>query len=202
MLSDCCRSRITRRSEAREKPLNWDAIAAVGEILGAVAVLVTVAYLAVQVRQNTASVGTATHESALSGFNEINLAIAQSEELASIFQRGLYDPESLSEVDGVRFAFIMRALSNQYFKVLRLHDSGALSMADWGPYAREAGQIYRTPGGQIFRSEHANYADLFSAMDQFAPVKTTAFRFGEGGSPSEPSSDGAIVTSSMKRNSS
>jgi hypothetical protein len=34
--------------------VNWEAIGAVGEILGAVAVLVTLAYLAVQVRQNTA----------------------------------------------------------------------------------------------------------------------------------------------------
>ncbi len=32
--------------------MNWEAAAAIGEILGAGAVLVTVAYLAVQVRQN------------------------------------------------------------------------------------------------------------------------------------------------------
>jgi hypothetical protein len=33
--------------------MNWDAIAAVGEILGALAVLATLAYLSVQVSQNT-----------------------------------------------------------------------------------------------------------------------------------------------------
>ncbi len=35
--------------------MNWDAIGAVGELLGATAVLVTLAYLAVQVRQNARS---------------------------------------------------------------------------------------------------------------------------------------------------
>ena len=33
--------------------MNWDAIGAVGEIVGALAVVVTLAYLAVQIRQNT-----------------------------------------------------------------------------------------------------------------------------------------------------
>jgi hypothetical protein len=33
--------------------MNWAAIGAIGEIVGAVAVVVTLAYLAIQVRQNT-----------------------------------------------------------------------------------------------------------------------------------------------------
>ncbi len=172
--------------------MNWEAAAAIGEILGAVAVFVTVAYLAVQVRQNTASVATATYDSALSGFNEINLAVAQSDELSSIVQRGLYEPTSLSEAEGFRFAFLMRAASNQYLKLLRLREGGALSRHEWQTHAAEAGQVYRTPGGQIFRSEHAVYADLFSALDKLEPVKATALRFGEGGvSTPMPSSDGA-----------
>lgn len=32
--------------------MNWEAIGAVGEILGAIAVLLSLAYLAVQIRQN------------------------------------------------------------------------------------------------------------------------------------------------------
>lgn len=35
--------------------MNWEAISAVGEILGASAVLITLIYLAVQIRQNTAA---------------------------------------------------------------------------------------------------------------------------------------------------
>ena len=34
--------------------MNWDAIGAIGELLGALVVVITVGYLAVQVRQNTA----------------------------------------------------------------------------------------------------------------------------------------------------
>lgn len=35
--------------------MNWDAIGAVGEILGALAVVATLAYLAIQMKQNSAS---------------------------------------------------------------------------------------------------------------------------------------------------
>ena len=56
--------------------MNWDAIAAVGELLGASAVLVTLIYLAVQIRQNTSAVATATYESTMTGFNDINIVVA------------------------------------------------------------------------------------------------------------------------------
>jgi hypothetical protein len=42
--------------------MNWEAIAAVGELLGASAVLITLIYLAVQIRQNTAAVATSIYE--------------------------------------------------------------------------------------------------------------------------------------------
>lgn len=44
--------------------MNWDAIAAVGETLGALAVLITVGYLAVQMRQNTQAMKTSALRSA------------------------------------------------------------------------------------------------------------------------------------------
>jgi hypothetical protein len=169
--------------------MNWEAIAAIGEILGALAVVVTVAYLAVQVRQNTASVSTSTYESVVSGFNRINLSIAEDEELASLFQRGLYEPDSLTENEGVRFAFVMRAASNEFQKLIRLKETGALSAQEWERMGREAGQVFRTPGGRIFREGHASYADLFEEIDRLPDVETTAFRFSDaddssGGSPS------------------
>jgi hypothetical protein len=49
-----------------------DAIGAIGEVIGAVAVFVTLAYLAVQIRQNTHSVSTSIYESAMAGFKENN----------------------------------------------------------------------------------------------------------------------------------
>jgi hypothetical protein len=54
----------------------------------ATAVLVPIAYLAVQVRQNTASVATSTWDSVLSGFNELNIAITENPELSDSAEVG------------------------------------------------------------------------------------------------------------------
>ena len=39
------------------------------------AVLATLIYLAVQIRQNTSAVATATYESTMTGFNDINIVV-------------------------------------------------------------------------------------------------------------------------------
>ena len=51
--------------------MNWEAIGTIGEILGAFVVIVTLFYLAMQIRQNTKAQSIATFESAMSGFNEV-----------------------------------------------------------------------------------------------------------------------------------
>ena len=43
--------------------MNWEAIGAIGEVLGAVGVIASLIYLAIQVRQNTRSVEAATYQS-------------------------------------------------------------------------------------------------------------------------------------------
>ena len=43
--------------------MNWDAIGAVGELIGAIAVVITLVYLAIQIRQNTKTVRASTYQS-------------------------------------------------------------------------------------------------------------------------------------------
>ena len=45
--------------------MNWEAIGAVGEVLGALGVIATLSYLAVQIRQNTRTVRSATHQASV-----------------------------------------------------------------------------------------------------------------------------------------
>ena len=47
--------------------MNWDAIGAIAELLGAVGVIASLIYLATQIRQNTRSVRGATYQSLVVG---------------------------------------------------------------------------------------------------------------------------------------
>ena len=84
-----------------------------GEFFGAIAVLVTLIYLVVQIRQNTASVVTATYESMVSGVTDINLVVVGNSELASILVRGGRDPDSLDYEAGWLSVFPKADIQNQ-----------------------------------------------------------------------------------------
>ena len=49
--------------------MNWDAIGAIGEIIGAAGVISTLIYLAIQIRQNTTAMNRATVRQALESNN-------------------------------------------------------------------------------------------------------------------------------------
>ena len=94
--------------------MNWEAIGAIGEIVGAIAVVVTIGYLAVQIRQNTRSVRAATHHSAMRGASDTQNIFAQSEDLAQIYYRGMQDYERLTAEERIRFDGAVRSMFMYY----------------------------------------------------------------------------------------
>jgi hypothetical protein len=53
--------------------MSWDAIGAVGELLGALGVIASLIYLAIQIRQNTESVRMASHHGVADQFQRTSL---------------------------------------------------------------------------------------------------------------------------------
>ena len=68
--------------------MNWDAIGAVGAVLGAVLVAGTLIYLIIQVRQNSASINATTNQANISAFNQLNAILAENPNLAAILLKG------------------------------------------------------------------------------------------------------------------
>jgi len=100
--------------------VNWEAIVAIVEVVGLSAVVVSLVYVAVQVRQNSELIGQNTlvarsamvHETSVlySRFFEL---IAESPDLASIYRRGI-NSEALDPDEVVRF----ESLIEVYFAYL------------------------------------------------------------------------------------
>ena len=59
---------------------NWEAIGAIGEVVGGVAVIATLLYLAIQIRQNAQSVRNAASLSVNEGLAEINRRLSNDAE--------------------------------------------------------------------------------------------------------------------------
>ena len=83
--------------------MNWDAIGAISETLGAIGVIVTLFYLGTQIRQNSRLLRASTSSVTAAGINTTTSLIAQDPEVARIYWSGLADRDSLSESDRQRF---------------------------------------------------------------------------------------------------
>ena len=55
-------------------------------------------------KQNTAAVATSTYESTMTGFNDINVIVASTPELASIINRGCMNTDKLTETENIKSA--------------------------------------------------------------------------------------------------
>lgn len=160
--------------------MNWVAIGAIGEILGAVAVLVTLVYLAIQIRQNTRSVTMSVYESAMSGFNEVMRDITTNGDLSEIVRRGALDPASLSEEELFRFNFAIRCYSNHVYKLFRLNRQGAFPDGEWRRVILEAVQVFSMPGYAAFKARNRFYSDLWNEMERHDLEEYSSFAFGGG----------------------
>jgi hypothetical protein len=165
--------------------MNWEAISAIGQIVGALAVLITLIYLAVQLKQNTAAVATSTYESTMTGFNDINVVVASEPELASLLDRGCQNPSTLNSNEIVQFNFILRCYTNQWWKLYKLYERGNLPLGEWKIFAQEASQFFEQPGCKPFREQNALFADLYLEFDKYNAGTISDFGFGLENQPME-----------------
>lgn len=83
--------------------MNWDAIGAVGEILGAIAVIATLIYLAKQIRQNSQAVQISALRDTTEQWNKWSEVLATSPGLADIVARGNDSYKRLPENEALRY---------------------------------------------------------------------------------------------------
>ena len=150
----------------------------VGEFVAAVGVIVSLIYLAVQIKQNTAAVATATYESTMTGFNDINVVVAGNPALSSLLDRGCRNLDSLNTEETVQFNFLLRCYANQWWKLFKLYERGNLPQREWSIFAREAAQFLDQPGCKPFCAQNALFADLYIELDKHKGEVISDFGFG------------------------
>jgi hypothetical protein len=83
--------------------VNWEAIGAIAEVLGAMAVLATLLYLTIQLKQNTAQLKSTARDASLSEFAKFRMVMFENRDVADLFQNGTIDLSSLDETDLMRY---------------------------------------------------------------------------------------------------
>ena len=87
-----------------------DMLGNLGDFIGGIAVVVTLIYLAHQVRQNTKSTQSPSYQAIVSSMSAFSRELAYEPERSEIFTKGLMHPETLDEPDQIRFSLLMTSL--------------------------------------------------------------------------------------------
>jgi hypothetical protein len=82
---------------------NWDAISAISQAIGSIAVVLSVLYLAVQVYQSTRVAKLATQDAAATALRDVTKPLMENAELERIWRIGLEDIGALSVEERARF---------------------------------------------------------------------------------------------------
>ena len=130
--------------------MNWNAIGAVGEIVGALAVFLTLVYLAMQIRQNTKAIQASANHASVSEVNQVRTSIFENADLATIYVRGTAQPDDLDEASRVRFRLLLHNIFLSVSNIQAQTKFTGLSQSTWESQMIILGRVLGSPGGQWF----------------------------------------------------
>ncbi|MEP7314132.1 MAG: hypothetical protein ABI859_16235 [Pseudomonadota bacterium] len=149
--------------------MNWEAIGAVGELIGALVVAVTLVFLVVQVKQNSRAINASITHSNIAGFNELNTMLAADPVLAEILDRGCADPSSLSPTESYQFSWIVRAFLNLFLNLYDQFLQGTCPEPLWRRHTVELQTFLKSPGARAFLKGNSYYGQLIEHIDSLPP---------------------------------
>jgi hypothetical protein len=130
--------------------MSWEAIGAVGEMIGGVGVIVTLLYLAVQVRHYTAEMRSAASESVAENLREWLLPMIRDPEVSRIFRVGVEGWEQFGPDEKARFfhiAFVwLKTIEAAHYQLLR----GRLDPKVWKGWEAVVTSYLLGPGIQAY----------------------------------------------------
>ena len=133
-----------------EDELSWESIGTIAEIIGALAVIVSLAYVGFQIRQNTLAIRASSIDSGIQKGSELRYPIIENAEVARIYYEGSRNIEALGEEEKMRYRLLLHnaanALMNLYFQT----SYGGLSAEIWDAQQPTVMRVLNSPGGRWF----------------------------------------------------
>lgn len=125
-------------------------LANLGEFIGGGAVLVTLAYLAVQVRQGNANTRAGARQALIETWQRTMFALGQDRELLRIGGEGFVDFESLPDDEKSQFVFLMSQYIGNLYNGILLREQGLLDQKTLDTIGGLVASATLTKGGAVW----------------------------------------------------
>lgn len=142
--------------------MTFEAMGNLGDMIGGLAVVISLIYLGIQMKHNTMSMRSATYQSIVATAAACNVTLTQSKQLARIFRIGSGDPELLDEDERVQFWFLCSQFLDIYENLYLQFHHGAIDSDYWLPRSVSYMELFKSPGfAQNWSERRSDYAVSF-----------------------------------------
>ena len=117
-----------------------------GDFIGAIAVVITLIYLAIQMRQNTASIRSNSYQAWSGGLSNCFLSVCQSKQLSDVLKNGFQDSRQLSEDTWIQFLLWHQALLHTTESTYLMYKNKTIDESVFEHEIERAAAILRFPG--------------------------------------------------------
>lgn len=153
--------------------MNWEAIGAFGEFVGAGAVVVSLIYLAIQIRDQNSEARTAGMHAVSQGFRDGIVSLAEIPHVAEIWIKSNEDPTSLADEELVQMFAVAQRNFRVWEEAFRLHRDGRLDEEIWEGITKQYASFLAHRGfsyvwkfrSQYYSEDFRDFVDNLSASD-------------------------------------
>src|SRR3954464_13993603 len=144
--------------------MNWDTIVAISQLVAAVGVVLSLIFVGLQIRQNTAALQRTEHNSTMEQWTVIRQAIAQNRDIAELMTAGLHGERTLDAADQLR---LEQMLAEQAWAAFHIWDRTQRGIFPKGTFEATGGALlgtlFRTPGGESWwrKAKHVGFPPGF-----------------------------------------
>ena len=128
--------------------MNWEMLAAIGQLAAVLVGIPSLIYLAVQIREQNKERQQAAVHALTEQFGDLTRSLHDNSEMAEIFIRGLRSFQDLNSIEKVRFSAFFNRFMNVFEGMYFSHREGILIGSSWGAVERIIEDIVANPGLQ------------------------------------------------------
>jgi hypothetical protein len=154
--------------------MNWEMLAAIGQLAAVFVGIPSIIYLAVQIREQTKERRQSAVNVLTSQWGDLTCALHDSAELSAIFLRGVQSFTDLDPLSKLRFSSFFNRFLNHFEAMYFSYCDGLLTASAWNKIERTMSDLIAYPGVQQWWKERKHWH-----TEEFGRVVDTIIARGE-----------------------
>ncbi|HJT80301.1 MAG TPA: hypothetical protein VJ719_03810 [Chthoniobacterales bacterium] len=174
--------------------MNWDMLAAIGQLAAAIVGIPSLIYLAIQIREQTKDRKHSAVHALTVQWGDLTKSLHDNPDFGAIFLRGVQSFNDLDALSKLRFSAFFNRLIKNFEGMYFSHCDGVLTAALWGEIERTMSDFIAYPGVQQWwkTRKHWHTPEFNRVIDEIiargdAPIAYSTYGIPATAAASEPS---------------